>query len=457
LPARPPAETAAGGSNLMVWAIVGGGSLALLLVLGLVLAVVLFLGGSADEKTAVNKPAETVPTDPGPVRPPPGRRTEEPPVPPPQVNPRDFERPPLVPGLVKPADSPAPGKGGRLPPIEVEFLGSIGKGNRFVFIADRSGSMGARVPSADPLNKQRQSIDLLHEELIKSLQSLKEGSYFYVAFFDDRVDPMPGGDTWVEGGKPLDEIIAWVRTVRPRGGTQPLPGFRKAFQLNPRPDVIFFMTDGQFGNIAAQVAELNGAGPDRARINGIQFVPPRAAAGVTRYALLAQAYDLPGPVRQGFERYTPKVNVKGPAVPFQRLKQMEDIAKESGGTFTVYGDKGADMKPAGPPRMPLLAVEGRFAETDPPSPKRKTSRQKSFDVDLQAGTTYQIDLVGETRPALTLEDAVTGRPVATGVSTGYGALITYRPEAAGRYRIQAVSAGRGLGAFVLTVIDRPLQ
>src|SRR5262249_43831968 len=117
--------------------------------------------------------------------------------------------------------------GGRASTAQVEFLGSIGKGNRFVIIADRSGSMNSQIRLLDPITKmytERRSIDCLHEEMIKTLKNMKLGAYFYICFFDHTIDPMPfAGDSWMEGGQPLEPVVNWINGINARGGTVPLP------------------------------------------------------------------------------------------------------------------------------------------------------------------------------------------------------------------------------------------
>ena len=51
------------------------------------------------------------------------------------------------------------------------------------------------------------------------------------------------------------------------------PAFRVAFQLVPRPDAIFFMTDGQFpAEVVEEIAALNRGGGRRVVIHTISFM-----------------------------------------------------------------------------------------------------------------------------------------------------------------------------------------
>jgi hypothetical protein len=111
------------------------------------------------------------------------------------------------------------------------FMGTPARGQRFCIIADRSGSMsGAKM-------------EYVKAEVIKTVNDLR--GKFYIVFFDSVADPMPIND-WLTGRKDVPRIAPWVQSIFGRGGTRPSPGFQVAMGLNPRPDVIFLMTDGGF-------------------------------------------------------------------------------------------------------------------------------------------------------------------------------------------------------------------
>ena len=60
--------------------------------------------------------------------------------------------------------------------------------------------------------------------------------------------------------------------------TWPSSSFERAFKLEPKPDVIFFMTDGLIPakeNIAGRLARLN-AGEPRVVVHTILFAKPKA-------------------------------------------------------------------------------------------------------------------------------------------------------------------------------------
>lgn len=201
------------------------------------------------------------------------------------------------------------------PPIDdsgkqftTSFLGSQGKGQRFCIIADNSGSMGG--PKLADLKTQ----------MLKTLDEMNANAEFYIYFFNSVSEPMPHA-TWLKpGAAETDKVKKWVKDTPSRGGTNPLPSFEAALKLDPKPDVIFLMTDGQFSpNIPPRMADLNGT-PPKSVVNTILFEPrfggpmPKLPPGV------------PVPM--------PPVPPKG-AVTFAE-NQLRQIAEKGGGTFTRY-------------------------------------------------------------------------------------------------------------------------
>jgi hypothetical protein len=138
------------------------------------------------------------------------------------------------------------------------FMGAGASGSRFCIIADRSFSMaGARLEYAK-------------SEVLKTISDLRGGARFFVIFFDDIAHPMPS-DRWLSS-REVSLVADWVSKVSPGGGTEPVPGFRAAFNLNPKPDVIFFMTDGEFDPTApAEIARMNAATGKKVIIHTICF------------------------------------------------------------------------------------------------------------------------------------------------------------------------------------------
>ncbi len=130
------------------------------------------------------------------------------------------------------------------------FFGVEATGSRFAFIIDMSASM-----SWDG------KIETLRAELAKSIEGMTEQNEFVVVLFSDMATIMGERSQWVSAS---DAGKKWARrciaALRPDGGTNPGPGFIAAMQMKPRPDAIYFMTDGEFADpdgVVAEVGALN--------------------------------------------------------------------------------------------------------------------------------------------------------------------------------------------------------
>ncbi len=259
--------------------------IAALLLVGVVVTVVAF-----------RKPTETAKPATDPVVEPPSQLVAQPAVAPPKtppevkpqggvsaVEPPRIETPvqPVAPGPVLPSQ------------FNAQFLGSQGQGRRFCIIADNSGSMGGA------------NLADLKVQLVKTLANLNQEGEFYIFAFNSVAEPMPHPG-WLKGGAPeVGKVKTWIGELKARGGTKPEPAFEAAFKLSPRPDVIFFMTDGLIPAVVpARVVALNGTEP-KVVVNTIMFTS------------MAKGGVLP----KGTERAE---------------EMLKKIAEQSGGTFTRY-------------------------------------------------------------------------------------------------------------------------
>ncbi len=120
------------------------------------------------------------------------------------------------------------------------FFGVEVQGNRFAYIVDVSGSMdGPRLAG-------------LREELNQSLAGLLETSEFVVIQFSDEARIIGETKGWQQASTAVKRTMkTQIGLLASTGGTNPLPGFEIVFQLRPRPDAIYFMTDGDFADQSA--------------------------------------------------------------------------------------------------------------------------------------------------------------------------------------------------------------
>lgn len=141
------------------------------------------------------------------------------------------------------------------------FFGIESRGHRFMYIVDISGSM-----SSD------NRIGTLKRELINSIDALAAHASFFVLAYNSRVSPINHDSAWRKSDRAAKlDAIAWIQKLGSSGGTVPLPAFESALRFKPRPDVIYFMTDGQgIEGLPTVIAGLNNRGR-KTRIYTIAF------------------------------------------------------------------------------------------------------------------------------------------------------------------------------------------
>lgn len=174
--------------------------------------------------------------------------------------------------------------GGGMGGSGTSFFGISSSGSRFAYIVDRSGSM-----QADG------RWDYARAELVRSVRLLPDHAMFHAVLFSSGIMAPPQQRGWLAARARLVRgVERWLSGIGADGGTQPAPAFKAVFELPRRPDVIFFLTDGEIpGGTAELVRELN----DRGRkvvINTIAFGDPASQ------------------------------------------EQLEQIARESGGRYTFF-------------------------------------------------------------------------------------------------------------------------
>lgn len=118
----------------------------------------------------------------------------------------------------------------------VGFFGSRGTAEAVVFVVDMSGSMeNGRFVRAQ-------------QELARSIRKLNSSQYFYVIFFTKQAVPMffptPAKDLVPATSLMKRKAIRWIVERRTGAGTDPEEALVLALSLQP--DVIYFLTDGEF-------------------------------------------------------------------------------------------------------------------------------------------------------------------------------------------------------------------
>ena len=157
----------------------------------------------------------------------------------------------------------APKGGGK---TRTGLFGVYGEGYKFVYVFDRSGSMGG---------SGRNSLKAVKRELIASLQNLDTVHQFQIIFYNEK--PTLFNPTGVAGQLVFatdankESVVRFLDTIQADGGTDHLQALRMAFAL--RPDVIFFLTDGDDPKLSPHEIQTVERWTGGIRLNTIQFGP----------------------------------------------------------------------------------------------------------------------------------------------------------------------------------------
>jgi len=132
------------------------------------------------------------------------------------------------------------------------FFGVSARGRRIGYVVDVSASMesGGRLWVA-------------LAELKRSLAGLPDYAWFFVALFSSEAVIPPFQRSWQRATpEDLARMQRWLDLeVSTGGGTRPAAAFERLFALDPPPDAIFFLTDGEVPpDTPALVRRLNGPG-----------------------------------------------------------------------------------------------------------------------------------------------------------------------------------------------------
>jgi hypothetical protein len=104
-------------------------------------------------------------------------------------------------------------------------------------------------------------------ELLKSVSGLKDDQKLFIIFFNDKTYPMPARQLVAATDSTRRKYLEWMARARADGETDPYRALMLAIEL--RPDIIYFLTDGEFrGGIVKDVAAANRG---RVRIHTIGF------------------------------------------------------------------------------------------------------------------------------------------------------------------------------------------
>ncbi|MBL9092582.1 MAG: hypothetical protein JNL96_15270 [Planctomycetaceae bacterium] len=161
-------------------------------------------------------------------------------------------------------DGPSGSTGGGGGKARTEVFGLKGEGHKFLYVFDRSGSMGG---------SGNRALNAAKRELLRSLADLGDVHQFQIIFYNELPTIMQlRGDAQLTFGTEQNKSLAraFIEGIKADGATQHEPALKLALQLSP--DVIFFLTDADQPELTRpqldRIARLN---QGRAVINTIEF------------------------------------------------------------------------------------------------------------------------------------------------------------------------------------------
>ncbi|MDX2114953.1 MAG: VWA domain-containing protein [Planctomycetota bacterium] len=161
---------------------------------------------------------------------------------------------------------------------EARFFGVEARGSRFAFVIDISGSM-----------LEPGKLGALQAALIETIDGMLEHASFCVVMYSSGALPLLQTD-WTRATDDNKQLARRsVERINASGPTNPIPAFEIVFSLKPRPDAIYFMTDGVFHReveerVPLLIEQLNRDGDRRVPIHCITFVDDGSARLMRRIA-----------------------------------------------------------------------------------------------------------------------------------------------------------------------------
>lgn len=137
------------------------------------------------------------------------------------------------------------------------FYGSGGNAYKICYVIDRSGSL-------------LDTFDYLREELKRSIRGLVPQQQFHVIFFSGgKPEEMPAKKLVYATPANKDKAFKYLDSIVPGGQTNPAPAIERA--ITYKPELIYFMTDGDFPPVVLE--RLRSLNKDKKiKINTLSFV-----------------------------------------------------------------------------------------------------------------------------------------------------------------------------------------
>ncbi|MCA9076737.1 MAG: hypothetical protein KDA93_17055 [Planctomycetaceae bacterium] len=131
------------------------------------------------------------------------------------------------------------------------FFGMPVDGRRIVYVVDASRSMNRPYPG--PMLTRFGRVKL---ELVRSIRRMTPEQHFFIVYFNDHAIPMPARTMMPALPGTQGKYLHWAAQAKADGHTDPEQALLLALML--RPDLIYFLTDGDFSRkVIEQVTQSN--------------------------------------------------------------------------------------------------------------------------------------------------------------------------------------------------------
>lgn len=170
------------------------------------------------------------------------------------------------------------------------FFGTARPGKHVVYIVDFSLSMTSDVA------KGGTRIDALKKEMNRSIRALSERMNFTVIFFSHNawsidaqganaadkgwngLGAVPPVAWYPAVSKVKDEFLAKVMAMQPQGNTSWYPPLKMAFAMQPSPDTVYLLSDGESRDYEQVMNEMSSINPRKVPVDTIAFESPGTPA-----------------------------------------------------------------------------------------------------------------------------------------------------------------------------------
>ena len=162
----------------------------------------------------------------------------------------------------------------------VSLFGLTGEGYKFVYVLDRSASMGG---------SGAEGLRILKAELIESLGGLGEVHQFQIVFYNER--PVVFNPSGMSGRLAFateenkSRAARFIRSIAAEGGTRHDDALKLAIRLHP--DVIFFLTDGDDPKLSRSELDQIGRMAGGITIQAVEFGTGKKPGGKSFLEVLA--------------------------------------------------------------------------------------------------------------------------------------------------------------------------